>query len=488
MEAKPSLSMQRSGARQLSNFGVSGPMSSSFPVLPTALGERSPKLPDSQQASMERELTQQSPAVISPMSSNSGVVGHLFSSSSGFSTDLHFSSVPQQEKHPRPSHLISQSTNSGTSVMFPHSIDSEVPLSTASSHFNKEENNSSWCTDSLPDFLDYPISTSIQNNQLERSDCGGIAIPSEDLTKHNDWQEWADQLITDNSALTSDWNELLADASIADPEPKVHHHMSNLSTNFSIQQPNKQLPATPGETCTAVAQSSSANCAQTKQRMRWTPELHEAFVEAVNKLGGSERATPKGVLKQMKVEGLTIYHVKSHLQKYRTARYKPETTEESSEIKPTSIEDLSSLDLKTGIEITEALRMQMEVQKQLHEQLEIQRNLQLRIEEQGRHLQTMFEKQCKSGMDLLKGTSSATDNPLKEFKDAEGDAPFKDDSGVPVDNSERGGKLANVTAGENRQDVGEKHKAHETEVVGNCEANVAGTSNLPPSKRAKVHG
>ncbi|KAL2480799.1 Uncharacterized protein Adt_33765 [Abeliophyllum distichum] len=78
--------MQRSGARQLGNFGVSESMSSSFPVLPTALGERYHKLPDSQQASMERELAQQSLVVISPMSSNSGVVVHLFSSSSGFST------------------------------------------------------------------------------------------------------------------------------------------------------------------------------------------------------------------------------------------------------------------------------------------------------------------------------------------------------------------------------------------------------------------
>lgn len=86
-------------------------------------------------------------------------------------------------------------------------------------------------------------------------------------------------------------------------------------------------------------------------------------------------------------------------------------------------------------------------------------------------------------MDLLKGTSSATENPLKEFTDAVGNAPSKDDSGVPVDNCETGGR----SAGENYQDVGEKHKDQETEVAGNCEANVAGSSNLPPSKRSKVH-
>ncbi|KAK9922772.1 hypothetical protein M0R45_031219 [Rubus argutus] len=55
-------------------------------------------------------------------------------------------------------------------------------------------------------------------------------------------------------------------------------------------------------------------------RLRWTPDLHLAFLLAVERLGGQERATPKLVLQLMNVRGLSIAHVKSHLQMYRSKK------------------------------------------------------------------------------------------------------------------------------------------------------------------------
>ncbi|XP_062199528.1 myb family transcription factor PHL7-like isoform X2 [Phragmites australis] len=131
-----------------------------------------------------------------------------------------------------------------------------------------------------------------------------------------------------------------------------------------------------------------------RQRLRWTDELHERFVEAVTQLGGPDRATPKGVLRIMGVPGLTIYHVKSHLQKYRLAKYIPDSSTDGNKADNKDPGDLlAGLEGSSGLQISEALKLQMEVQKRLHEQLEVQRQLQLRIEAQGKYLQKIIEEQ-----------------------------------------------------------------------------------------------
>ncbi|CAH9116173.1 unnamed protein product [Cuscuta europaea] len=264
-----------------------------------------------------------------------------------------------------------------------------------------------WSKDKSPDFIDYSTSVTVQNGQVET--LAGV-MSSDDYGKKTDWQEWADQLMNDDdddvNLLGTNWSDILIDVDVPDPESKL---LSTLPEIPPVPQPQIHDQATPTlseKNCSVVHPSSTT--VLTKTRMRWTPELHEVFVEAVNKLGGSDRATPKAVLKLMKVEGLTIYHVKSHLQKYRTAKYKPEPSQGTSE---DNILEATSTGMKTSMGITEALRMQMEVQKQLHEQLEIQRKLQLRIEEQGRYLQMMFEKTRNMGEEVKTPAPIISDEP-----------------------------------------------------------------------------
>ncbi|XP_068659608.1 myb family transcription factor PHL7-like [Aristolochia californica] len=164
-----------------------------------------------------------------------------------------------------------------------------------------------------------------------------------------------------------------------------------------------------------------------KQRLRWTSDLHDRFVDAITQLGGPDRATPKGVLRVMGVQGLTIYHVKSHLQKYRLAKYLPESPADGSkDEKKDSSDSLSSMDSAPGIQINEALRMQMEVQKRLHEQLEVQRQLQLRIEAQGKYLQKIIEEQQKLG-----GALKACESPEPEDKQKDS-PPHSDATAVTI--------------------------------------------------------
>ncbi|XP_019180037.1 PREDICTED: myb family transcription factor PHL7-like isoform X2 [Ipomoea nil] len=161
-----------------------------------------------------------------------------------------------------------------------------------------------------------------------------------------------------------------------------------------------------------------------KQRLRWSHELHERFVDSVAQLGGPDRATPKGVLRLMGVQGLTIYHVKSHLQKYRLSKYLPDASSDGKKPdKKDSSDIISGLDDSSGMQITEALKLQMEVQKRLHEQLEVQRQLQLRIEAQGKYLKKIIEEQQQLEMPESSGATSAS---------AGENAPVSDNSTNPV--------------------------------------------------------
>ncbi|KAJ6804938.1 protein PHOSPHATE STARVATION RESPONSE 2-like [Iris pallida] len=381
-----------------------------------------------------------------PLVSNNGSVGPLFSSD-------HYSSI---STHIRPSNcapFIPQPSITGAShpSVYPPHPETFQP---SSSNYPRESTEINWCPDTLENLFSCP----------------------DDITAG-----WP--YLTDD-----DLKGFLNDTCAIEPQPKVVCSATAASSNVSVPQSqfSQVVSYHSVELGTVNSPPTSAGGAASRPRMRWTPELHECFVEAVNQLGGSEKATPKGVLKLMKVDSLTIYHVKSHLQKYRTARYRPDPPEGTSEKRITPLDEMASLDLKTGMEITEALRLQMEVQKRLHEQLEIQRKLQLRIEEQGRRLQMMFEKQSKSSIDRLM-TPSNPDELMTQTSNvteslARNKLPEKDQDETEAENCPSEGK---ATEGSSTEVVGKKQKLADLEVSNDREAN-ASESQSPPSKRPRV--
>ncbi|KAF9587675.1 hypothetical protein IFM89_004507 [Coptis chinensis] len=182
-----------------------------------------------------------------------------------------------------------------------------------------------------------------------------------------------------------------------------HNHQNGKNSYPSSRFPERQhvFLQGGGNACgdTGLVLSTDA-----KPRLKWMPELHERFIEAVNQLGGADKATPKTVMKLMGIPGLTLYHLKSHLQKYRLSKNlhgQANTGNNKAGFMAAEAGDRmcdASGALTTGsqtnksLQISEALEMQIEVQRRLNEQLEVQRHLQLRIEAQGKYLQSVLEK------------------------------------------------------------------------------------------------
>ncbi|GLJ53783.1 hypothetical protein SUGI_1147820 [Cryptomeria japonica] len=165
-----------------------------------------------------------------------------------------------------------------------------------------------------------------------------------------------------------------------------------------------------------------------KPRLRWTVELHDRFVDAVTQLGGPDKATPKTIMRVMGVKGLTLYHLKSHLQKFRLGKQPHKELNDHKDgdrgcrlgeghaASTSASSRMMSHEMNESYQITEALRMQMEVQRRLHEQLEVQRHLQLRIEAQGKYMQSILEKACQTlACQTVQQASTSTDNRRQEF-------------------------------------------------------------------------
>ncbi|GAB4823892.1 hypothetical protein N2152v2_010938 [Parachlorella kessleri] len=94
-----------------------------------------------------------------------------------------------------------------------------------------------------------------------------------------------------------------------------------------------------------------------KQRLVWTTELHNRFINAITHLG-LKHAVPKNILTMMNVEGMTRENVASHLQKYRLYLKRLGGFNEKDKVEPEALQAIHEQNVQ-----------QMAAQQALHQSL-----------------------------------------------------------------------------------------------------------------------
>ncbi|KAK9133352.1 hypothetical protein Scep_012880 [Stephania cephalantha] len=105
-----------------------------------------------------------------------------------------------------------------------------------------------------------------------------------------------------SSSSSSSFTTSFLDLQISPPNPPI--------TELGLPRLQDIMP----ESSWIPAGSVRPYCRSKTPRLRWTPDLHDHFLHAIHQLGGEDKATPKQVWEAMDIMGLTLSHVKSHLQ------------------------------------------------------------------------------------------------------------------------------------------------------------------------------
>jgi hypothetical protein len=179
--------MERNPTKSSYNLRNIEPMSSSsLPILPPYVQTNFPKLPDSQQVSIERELT-------------SGPTKPLYSPVMNYPADLHESplSLHQRTINMNVSPFVSQAMNVGISAGNSgviQGVSSNLPWV----HMNQVQG-----------LMDYSVAETIVTGRTNIS--GDATVATDDLTKQNEW--WSD-------IINDDWKDIL-DATATESQPRV---------------------------------------------------------------------------------------------------------------------------------------------------------------------------------------------------------------------------------------------------------------------------